>query len=246
MAPSNHSPQGQEPSPTGKREGLEQIFARYVIPEGTPDLFASRLGQLFPEIVTDRIVLTGPPSSGKTTTADFLSELGVATLPEAARLVLCAASARGYEVDEIFAPDVLVARQTAILNAGLSQELPIDPAERRVMDRSCLDVIPFSQALGMDVSSWMRYANLLRYRKIIYLEPLPLKADTERPADQKAEELRKRVDEVSRRFWESLGYQVHYVSAVDSRGEVLSYGTRLGLVAKALGFGPWSIWSNHP
>lgn len=197
------------------------------------------------EIATQRAVLTGPPSSGKTTTTDFLEALGVDTLPEAARLVLRSASEAGYETEEIFDPDVMIPRQTAILHAGLQQELPIPPQAQKVMDRSCLDVIPFSHALGLNVSAWMRYAEMIRYRQVIYLEPLPLVGDKERPADKAAAELRLKVDRVSRDFWSSLGYQVQFIPAYDQKGEVLSFGARLGLVAKALGFRPSDIWRDR-
>ena len=205
-----------------------------------PEALAADRGRLFTEIVTRRIVLTGPPSSGKTTNTDFLDAAGFDTKAEAARLVLSVATRHGYRTAEIFDPAHLEARQSKIFFRGLAQELEIDPDRPIVMDRSFLDAIPFSAALGMDTSSWLGYAKLFRYQQVVYLEPLPLVGDAERPVDPEFAALCRRVDELSRDFWNSLGYRPIYIPALDSSGSVLSIPKRLGLVARALGFSPES------
>jgi len=244
-----HSKPNSDRSSSHPRRPLAEIWRldrhEMAIPEDLAILAANR-GRLFPEIATRRIVLTGPPSSGKTTNTEFLSAAGLPTLPEAARLVLGRATGAGYSVGEIFDPAHLEARQTKIFLNGFVRELKENPDHIKIMDRSFLDAIPFSQALGMDVSSWLRYGEFIRYERIIYLEPLPVLGDSERPADPGFVEMYKRIDQLSRNFWHGLGYSPTYIPALDSSGATISIATRLGLVARALGFTPEMMHNPSP
>lgn len=197
-------------------------------------------GRLFPEIQTSWVVMTGPPSAGKTTAATFFHHLGLPIANEAAAEVIEEGLQAGYTREQLYSPQVAVARQHAILSRGLRNELALNPEGFRLLDRSWLDAIPFSAELGVPCKGFEQRIELIRYAKVLYFEALPLREASYRPETAAFDALRQRVDERSRIFWKSMGYTLTIIPACSPKGELYTIPERLAIVSKVLGFGAFA------
>lgn len=116
-------------------------------------------------------VLTGGPSSGKTTLLAELQKLGYAVVPEAARAVIDEAAARGItpaelRKDEKKFQDTVMRRKIAIENEQPSDALTF-------FDRGMHDTIAYFRHYGYEVEDWIRQAcQRASYEKVFLLEPL--------------------------------------------------------------------------
>lgn len=218
---------------------IQHFFtSRCTNPCATPTVDAAlyRHGRLFPEIQTNWVVVTGPPSAGETTSTSFFAHLGLPVVPESAAQVITEALNAGFTKEEIYSARAAVARQHAILSRGLESELAHNPDQFRLLDRSWLDAIPFSAELGVHCPQFEGRVTLLRYHKVLYLEALPLSGNSYRPDDIEFDALRTRLDQRSREFWAALGYDLNIIPATADDGRILTIPERLALVSRALGF----------
>ena len=206
-------------APHSLRPSLESLFSPSRPDIVDPVTLAERAGCLFHPILTESVVITGPPSSGKTTSLGGFKRWGLNTHAESARLVLERAAQAGYSTAEIYSEAVKQVRQEAMMTASFIRDFKLacqDPDGRHYLDRSFLDVIPFSEVIGVDID-WARpLVNSIRFQKrVIYLEELPLVGDGERPADSDFDALRKEVDRRSRKFYVENGYELLVIPAFE-------------------------------
>jgi len=116
-------------------------------------------------------VITGGPSTGKTTLLAELSKRGYKTLPEAARHIIESNLAKGLSLQEIRADEKKFQEDVALLKAEVESTLQKDTPI--FLDRGMHDTIAYLQHYGFAIEDWVQ--NLVKkssYDKVFLLEPL--------------------------------------------------------------------------
>ncbi|MDN3581752.1 ATP-binding protein [Mucilaginibacter flavus] len=174
-------------------------------------------------IPTNWLVITGAPSSGKTTLIRTLAALGYKTNLDISRYVIEKLLKTGLTLDQIYQDGKHLQRKILfemILNA---KKLPL--ADRIFHDYSFPDNIPFLKLLSIEVSKEFEIAaEMYRYNKVFVCEPLPFEKDgirRENPTDQLF------LYEHIRSYYLKLGYQIVYLPAV-------SIGERIRIITESL------------
>jgi predicted ATPase len=119
---------------------------------------------------TNWIVVTGPPSSGKTTLIDALQEKGYITSPEIAReMIVECSKQRLHSKIESF--------QREILAITCRREHFLDIGQRIFFDRGIPDSIAYFNYNHLDPEDAVRAARFRRYQHVFYCEGLPVIQD---------------------------------------------------------------------
>jgi predicted ATPase len=126
-------------------------------------------------VLTAWRVITGPPSAGKTSVIEALAARGHRTVPESARAHI---AALGHRPEAIAADGGLrVAIQQGIARRQRGVELDLRPDEPLFLDRALPDSIAYFQRAGLSVEPLVADVRRRRYRRVFYLEGLPLDRD---------------------------------------------------------------------
>lgn len=137
-------------------------------------------------------VITGAPSTGKTTVLKELSKLGYKTMPEAARMYIDEAFGRGLTIKDIRSDE----RQFQIEVVRLKQHIEKEASsqERIFFDRAMHDTLAYMQFYGYEIEPWVE--DLFKesvYKKVFLFEPIgQLERDYARTEDESF------VDEIHR------------------------------------------------
>ena len=135
---------------------------------------------------TNWYVLTGGPSSGKTTTVELLGARGYTTTIEHARHYLDVKRIQGQTVEE-----VRVRRyqfQRGVLDMQFEQEASLDPEETVFLDRALPDSLAYYRFLGLEPDARLLDAlTHVSYRRVFILDLLPLAPDYARTEDVAAQ-----------------------------------------------------------
>lgn len=173
---------------------------------------------------TNWCVITGGPSSGKTTTVNILRERGYVTTIEHARHYIDTQRISGRSVEEIRANQL--AFQRGIIDMQVEQESRIDPQALVFLDRALPDALAYYRFLGLPSDA--AYLSLLRprvYRAVLILDLLPLAKDYARTEDNAAQiEIHRQLKEV----YTELGYRPLAVPALPPDERVDFMLTALG------------------
>ena len=165
---------------------------------------------------TNWCVITGGPSSGKTTTVNILRERGYVTTIEHARHYIDTQRVAGRTVEEIRANQL--AFQRGILDMQIEEERALDPKAWVFLDRALPDALAYYRFLGLTPDA--EYLALIRprvYRAVFVLDLLPLAADYARTEDRAAQiEIHRLLTEV----YTELGYRPHAVPALPPEDRV--------------------------
>ncbi|MEO9179728.1 MAG: ATP-binding protein [Candidatus Saccharimonadales bacterium] len=122
-------------------------------------------------VVNKWYVVTGGPSSGKTTVIDGLAALGYKTHPEAARMVIDKAAASGLTVQQLRADERSF--QERVFEAMLDREAKLDRQIVNIFDRGLGDSLGYLNSYGWAASRPMQNAwRNVRYGAVFLLEPL--------------------------------------------------------------------------
>lgn len=135
---------------------------------------------------TNWCVITGGPSSGKTTTVNILRKRDYATTIEHARHYLDTQRVTGRTVEEIRANQL--AFQRGILDMQIEEENALDPKAPVFLDRALPDALAYCRFLGLEPDA--DYLSLIRprvYRAVFVLDLLPLAPDYARTEDRAAQ-----------------------------------------------------------
>jgi predicted ATPase len=148
-------------------------------------------------------VITGGPSSGKTTTLALLAKRGYRVIPEAARDVIDEGMARGLTIDDLrlnegqFQQDVLIRKQQ--IEAALSEDQTI------LFDRGIPDTIAYCQLHHLDDSEGRKAAEGSEYSHVFIFDVLPFEQDYARI--ENAAQIR-RLDRLLEQAYRAIGSKV--------------------------------------
>lgn len=156
---------------------------------------------------TNWYVITGGPSSGKTTTVDLLRGRGYQTTIEHARHYLDTQRLQGRTVNEVRSHQEEF--QLGVLEMQIEQEASICPDDVVFLDRAIPDALAYCRFLGLQVHHKLTAAmTTVSYRKVFILERLPLVNDYARTENEAAQ---KTLHELLTDVYESLPFPVVHV-----------------------------------
>jgi len=154
-------------------------------------------------------VITGGPSSGKTTILKELAKLGYLIYPEAARVFIDREMAKGKSLEEIRGNEAEFQEKVFKIKVEIEKSAPKD--EIVFFDRAIPDSIAYYQICGLDPKEVLKLCKRKRYRKIFFLEQLPLEQDYARTEDKKTIE---RLNKLLKESYKKLGYEVIKIPAM--------------------------------
>ncbi|HMI09472.1 MAG TPA: ATP-binding protein [Candidatus Saccharimonadales bacterium] len=117
-------------------------------------------------------VITGGPSTGKTTLLAELEKMGYHTIPEAARTVIDDALGRGATVEDLRRDEKWFQEEVTRLKQKI--ELTHDSSILTFFDRGMQDTIAFLRYYNFDVEKWVqKLADTSHYQNVFLLQALP-------------------------------------------------------------------------
>ena len=153
---------------------------------------------------TNWYVITGGPSSGKTTTVNMLKERGYITTMEHARHYLDTQRLKGKTVEEIRKNQNEF--QMGVLKMQMEQESQISPDILVFLDRAIPDTLAYYQFLNLTIDeNLLAIMRTVFYKKIFILDSLPLMKDYARTEDAAAQ---KEIHALLVTTYKSLGFPI--------------------------------------
>lgn len=137
-------------------------------------------------VQTNWYVITGGPSSGKSTVIRNLKDMGHKTTIELARHYIDLQRMNGRSTDEIRANQRQF--QHKVLNLQIDLERRLDPQEEVFLDRALPDEVAYYKYFGLAPDEKLvEYLDVHRYKKIFIMDLLPLDSDYARTEDKQAQ-----------------------------------------------------------
>jgi predicted ATPase len=150
---------------------------------------------------TNWCVITGAPSSGKTSVIKELAHRGFPIQGEVARELIEMSMNHGRSLEEIRSN---VARlQKEILEMTLAREMALDVNAPVFMDRGLPDSITYFKLAGLDGLEATAMSHLFQYRAIFIFDRLPLVKDAIRTEN---DAVAGRIDKMLEEDYTSVGY----------------------------------------
>jgi predicted ATPase len=157
--------------------------------------------------MTNWYVITGGPSSGKTTIIELLRKRGYRTTIEHARHYIDTQRVSGRTIAEIRANQQEF--QHRVLMMQIEQERAIDPDEVHFLDRALPDALAYYRYLSLDPDPALFEAlKTASYRKVFILDLLPLANDYARTEDAAAQ---KKIHALLIKVYRELGFPIEIV-----------------------------------
>ena len=165
---------------------------------------------------TNWYVITGGPSSGKTTTVNLLKERGYITTFEHARHYLDMQRLKGRNVEEVRKNQGEF--QSGVLDMQIEQENQISPDVHVFLDRAIPDALAYYRFLNLPEDEKLTEAlRTVSYKKVFVLDCLPLVKDYARTEDAAAQ---KKIHALLMEVYESLGFPVIQVPVLQPEERV--------------------------
>ncbi len=158
-------------------------------------------------IETNWCVITGGPSTGKTTCIDMLTERGYKTTIEHARHYIDTMRVKGQTVEELRSNKREF--QLGVLDMQIEQEASINPNDLVFLDRAIPDALAYYRFLKLEIDEILKEVmRNVNYRKIFILDKLPLINDYARlESTNDQNQIHNLITEV----YESLSFPVVHV-----------------------------------
>tara|TARA_R110001583_G_scaffold43030_1_gene136791 strand:- start:5919 stop:6509 length:591 start_codon:yes stop_codon:yes gene_type:complete len=167
-------------------------------------------------IKTNWYVVTGGPSTGKTTVINLLNKRGYQTAIEHARHYIDTQKSKGKTVEEI--RENKKKFQLGVLDMQIEQEHSLSPKDIVFLDRAIPDALAYYQFLELDYDKKLIEAmNNVSYKKIFILDRLPLVNDYARTEDKTAQE---KIHALITKVYESLPFPVLHVPVLNPEERV--------------------------
>lgn len=175
-----------------------------------------------PIIQTRWCVITGAPSSGKTTVIEALGHLGFETKPETSRTYVEAELRKGRTLQDIRGDPA--AFQRTLVRLKVANESNMPPDQIIFLDRALGDSVTYYQFVGLDPQAVIDLFSGRRYWKVFIFDRFPLMPDHVRIEDESQAAF---LDREFERNYRSLGY-------MPIRIPVLPVQARVDLILKHL------------
>ena len=172
------------------------------------------------------VVITGPPSSGKTTLLNLFADAGELTSPDSTRQLIADVTASGRDAEEFrFADDF----QPKVLEAMMAAEDRLDPTDRVFLEYALPCNIAFHRTEARELVPGLAEASVRsRYAAVFILDPVGWENDAQRVEDA---EYQAAVHQHMFDVYRELGYD-------PVRLPPLSPSDRYNTVRMALGLNP--------
>jgi len=165
---------------------------------------------------TNWYVITGGPSSGKTTTVNLLRDRGYITTMEHARHFLDTQRLKGRTIEDVRKNQREF--QLGVLDMQIEQENEINPEVQVFLDRAIPDALAYYMFLNLSVDDRLTVAlKKVCYKKIFIMDYLPLKNDYARNENAEAQ---KRIHELITEVYESFPFPVVHVPVLPAEERV--------------------------
>ena len=151
---------------------------------------------------TNWCIITGAPSSGKTSVIEELAHRGYAIQNEIAREVIEMHLETGKDLDEI--RNKPISLQKKIMEIALAREMALDIDKLIFMDRGIPDNIAYFELAEFDCMAAKASAKLFEYKKVFIFDRLPIVKDNVRIED---EMLADKIDATLTKNYKELGYK---------------------------------------
>jgi predicted ATPase len=168
---------------------------------------------------TNWYVITGGPSTGKTTIINLLTEKGYKTTIEHARHYIDTMKEEGRTVEEIRTNKRKF--QLGVLDMQIEQEAELSPSETVFLDRAIPDAMAYYRFLKLEYDKILLDAmKEVAYKKIFILDRLPFVNDYARTEDEQAQKL---IHQLIIEVYQSLEFPVVFVPVIspDERVEFI-------------------------
>ena len=168
---------------------------------------------------TNWYVITGGPSTGKTTVINLLTEKGYKTTIEHARHYIDTMKEEGRTVEEIRANKRKF--QLGVLDMQIEQEAELSPSDTVFLDRAIPDAMAYYRFLKLEYDKILLDAmKEVAYKKIFILDRLPFVNDYARTEDEQAQKL---IHQLIIEVYQSLEFPVVFVPVIspDERVEFI-------------------------
>ncbi len=165
---------------------------------------------------TNWYVITGGPSSGKTTTVNLLKERGYITTFEHARHYLDTQRLKGRTITDVRKQQREF--QLGVLDMQIEQENQILPDVLVFLDRAIPDALAYYRFLNLPEDERLTEVLLtVSYKKIFILDCLPIVKDYARTEDTVAQ---KKIHALLIEVYESLGFPIIQVPVLSPEERV--------------------------
>lgn len=124
---------------------------------------------------TQWIVITGPPSAGKTSVIEALAGMGQPIVAETARHYLASLPQSPAEIAADQALQRDIQRSISRLQQAIEAALPT--GDRVFLDRALPDSLAYFSRLGLSTHELLAHSSRYRYRQVFFLDGLPLAED---------------------------------------------------------------------
>ena len=171
------------------------------------------------KIKTNWQVITGGPSTGKTTVINLLTKRGYKTTIEHARHYIDTMKVEGRTVEEIRANKRKF--QLGVLDMQIEQEAELSPSDTVFLDRAIPDAMAYYRFLKLEYDKILLDAmKEVAYKKIFILDRLPFVNDYARTEDEQAQKL---IHQLIIEVYQSLEFPVVFVPVIspDERVEFI-------------------------
>lgn len=164
-----------------------------------------------PEKQTNWYVITGGPSSGKTTLVNLLKARGYKTTIEHARHYLDTQRSNGKTVEEVRKNQAVF--QLGVLDMQIEQEKELMPEDIVFLDRAIPDALAYYHFLNLPEDEKLLEAmGTISYKKVFILDCLPLVQDYARGEDEVAQ---KKIHALLIEVYESLPFPIVHVPVLE-------------------------------
>lgn len=150
---------------------------------------------------TNWCIITGAPSSGKTSVIRALAHRGYPVQGEVARELIELGISRGRSLEDIRRDAKNL--QKGILEVSLAREMALDMKTLLFMDRGLPDSITYFRLAGLDGIEARAVSLLFRYKAVFIFDRLPLAHDGVRTED---DALAAKIDKMLEADYVSVGY----------------------------------------
>ncbi len=165
---------------------------------------------------TNWYVITGGPSSGKTTTVNILRERGYITTMEHARHFIDTQRLKGKTIEEVRKNQLEF--QLGVLDMQIEQENQIAPHVQVFLDRAIPDALAYYRFLKLTEDNKLTEAlKTVSYKKIFIMDYLPLKNDYARTENVAAQ---KKIHDLITAVYESLPFPIVHVPILPAEDRV--------------------------